>query len=433
MKATAWIPQSEILKMGIYINTGRKTLEAIKKETGADYVMNGGLFDSRFRAVCHLRADNFTWAEDPYNYHGYGWDVNEPRVMLSDDKDSVRNFICCCELIRNGAPIAEPIYNPDRGGRRGRTAMALDAEGNVVLWCSKDGSSYARTPEELRDELAELKVESAIMLDGGGSSQCDLNGITIKSTRVVQNLICIWMKKKGETMDEEAERVVCLDPGHGGTEDYNASPDGNLYEHKLTLNLAQRVKRELDRHGVKVIMTRETDETVSLSRRATIANTQKADLFVSLHSNASGTGWSNAKGLCVYTYAAGGKRGEAADMLLERMTEAGVKIFGAGIYYKNFAVLATTDMPAYLVEYGFHTNKEEAKLLLDDAYREKLAVATAKAILDYFGMEWKAPVEPGKIYRVQVGAFSEEENAQQLARTLQALGYQTIVKEEVSA
>ena len=154
MKAVAKVRRETISRLAIYINTGKKTLAQIKAETGADYICNGGLFDGRFRAVCHLRADGYTWAEDEYSYHGYGWDTNDIRVMLSGKKDTVRNYICCVELIRDGEPIDKPIYNADMGGVRGRTAMGLMPNGDLVLWCSKDGTADAMTPETLRDELA---------------------------------------------------------------------------------------------------------------------------------------------------------------------------------------------------------------------------------------------------------------------------------------
>lgn len=428
MKYVAKIQRSKIQKLQIYINTGRRSLAQIQAETGADYVLNGGVFDSRFRACCHLRADGYTWAEDEYLYYGYGWDDADIRVMLSGEKETVRNYICCVELVRSGKPVDRPIYNADLGGARGRSAMGLMPNGDLVLWCSEDGTADAMTPEGLRDALAELGIQSAIMLDGGGSSQCDFAGAQIASSRVVQNLICVYLKKGDKTKTDK--HIVCLDPGHGGTDSANGSPDGTYKEHEFTLDMGKRIKAHLERCGVAVVMTRETDTGVGLSRRAEIANAAGAELYVSLHSNAGGSGWSNASGLCAYTYAAGGTRDMLAKAILEQMRAAGVAIFSAGLYHSKFAVLAQTDMPACLVEYGFHTNKEDVARLKNDAWRESLAIATAKGICAALNVAWTAPkADSGKIYRVQVGAFTVKENAEKLAAELRGKGYSTIIKE----
>lgn len=438
MKYVAKIQRSKIQKLQIYINTGRRSLAQIQAETGADYVLNGGVFDSRFRACCHLRADGYTWAEDEYLYYGYGWDTNDPRVMLSGEKDTVRNYICCVELIRDGKPVDKPIYNADLGGARGRSAMGLMPNGDLVLWCSEDGTADAMTPEGLRDALAELGIQSAIMLDGGGSSQCDFAGAQIASSRVVQNLICVYLKKGDKTKTDK--HIVCLDPGHGGTDSANGSPDGTYKEHEFTLDMGKRIKAHLERCGVAVVMTRETDTGVGLSRRAEIANAAGAELYVSLHSNAGGSGWNDTvNGLTVWTYAAGGERNRAANILLDEMKSAGVQTFGTKLYHSNFTVLAKTVMPAYLVEYAFHTSHSDVKLLLDTQHRDKLATATAKAICIWGGVKWidapTAPTKPvdGTIYRVQVGAFAHEQNAAQLKQELEGKGYKPYIVKEVKA
>lgn len=441
MKAVAKVRRETISRLAIYINTGKKTLAQIKAETGADYICNGGLFDGRFRAVCHLRADGYTWAEDEYSYHGYGWDTNDIRVMLSGTKDTVRNFICCVELIRDGAPIDKPIYNADLGGVRGRTALALTKDGDLLIWCSQDGTGDARTPETLRDELFAMGAYSAIMLDGGGSSQCDFAGEKIVSSRVVQNLICVYLKKDagedpGETEETVSEKkLVYLDPGHGGIENYNGSPDGTYKEHEFTLDMGNRIKAHLERCGVSVGMTRTEDVTVPLSERVAMANRAGADIFVSIHSNASGSNWSNASGLCVYTYAEGGERDDLANAILRRVNESGeIGIFSAGLYHSKFAVLSQTTMPACLVEYAFHTNKSDVAKLKSAAWRESLAIATAKGVLDKLGVAYVDEPEqsaPGSdvVYRVQVGAFTNKENAEKLEAELRGKGYSTIIKE----
>ena len=227
---------------------------------------------------------------------------------------------------------------------------------------------------------------------------------------------------------------VCLDAGHG-TREMNQSPDGSYIEHKFALDMANRIRGHLVRCGVDVKLTREDGSTPTLTERANIANTYKADLFVSLHSNAVSGGWNDTvNGLTVWTYAAGGERNRAANILLDEMKSAGVQTFGAKLYHSNFTVLAKTVMPAYLVEYAFHTSHSDVKLLLDNQHRDKLAIATAKAICLYGGVKWVEPVAPtkpadGTIYRVQVGAFTVKENADNLKKELEIKGYKPYIVE----
>src|SRR5436190_20089833 len=85
-----------------------------------------------------------------------------------------------------------------------------------------------------------------------------------------------------------APRVV-LDPGHGGSNTGAAGVVEGLYEKRLTLALAHAVARRLEAAGVAVTLTRDGDRYVSLRERVRIANAAGADLFVSLHANASPT------------------------------------------------------------------------------------------------------------------------------------------------
>ena len=191
-------------------------------------------------------------------------------------------------------------------------------------------------------------------------------------------------------MSEQPKRV-CLDPGHDAGNLANKSPDGTYYEHEFTLDLGKRLEQLLTARGVAVTMTRTGGEAVSLARRCEIANSiPDLDLFVSLHSNAAaGEGWSSAKGWSVYLYGPGGDREQAAWDILAQVRAAGVAVRSTPIVYApELYVLQHTKAPAVLLENGFHTNQEEAALLGQAPYRQKLAEAEAKGILEYLGIPW---------------------------------------------
>lgn len=191
--------------------------------------------------------------------------------------------------------------------------------------------------------------------------------------------------------------VVVLDPGHGAQTQGKRSPDGTYLEHEFNLDIADRLKRLLEGHGVTVVLTREGEKDVPLKERVRISNAvQGADLFVSLHSNASGDGktWTAPRGFGIYTSASGesAARNRAAKAVLNRAKQAGIDLWGGGLFHNiGLYVLKNTVAPAILIEHGFHTNQTEVLHLKDAAYRQKLAQTDAKGILDYLGIDWKEP------------------------------------------
>lgn len=317
-------------------------------------------------------------------------------------KTTSKNYISCVELIRDKKPNPKPIYNKDVGNVRGRTAMGIK-NNNLCLYVTGDGTSDAKTPESLRDELVKLGWESAMMLDGGGSSQCDFVGQKITSGRKVHNLILVYLKKDGGTPVSNKKFTVCLDPGHHG-KSVNASPDKTYYEYKFTWDISQRIKKLLEYNEINVVLTKDSqDADKSLTNRAGVSNTAKADLFISPHTNAAPDtdavkdGWSDPRGLEIYTSYASVTAGRniAANKMIARFKEAGIVLRQPTLRHNNtFTVLTKTNAPAVLIEYGFHTNKEDVALLLSDAYKDKLAEATVKGVCDYFGVPYKAIQSP---------------------------------------
>ena len=202
-------------------------------------------------------------------------------------------------------------------------------------------------------------------------------------------------------------KKVVLDPGHGEETAGKRSPDGTYRECEFALDMAGRIRAILERHGVAVTLTRSTGNDVSLADRVKIANAIPGlDLFVSLHSNAAGSGvaWMSARGYGIYTSAEGDTAGRniAANKILARAKEAGVGLWGGGLHHNaSLYVLKHTTAPAVLIEHLFHDNREDVALLKDSAYRDKLTEVDSKGILDYLGIAWQEADQAGTAGQAQ--------------------------------
>lgn len=197
MKKEVFVPLEKVERIQIYINSKRKTLTQIMRETGADYGINGTLYNLRTLDLnCHLKADGALLCDPGYKAWGYAWDRGEDLHLALLPASAEKSYIACTLLARDGKAESKLYYDPGQGGKRGRSAMGIKG-GSLALYCSQDGSGDVRTPEALRNDLAREGWESAIMLDGGGSSQCDFQGGRIASSRRVQHYILVYLKRDG--------------------------------------------------------------------------------------------------------------------------------------------------------------------------------------------------------------------------------------------
>ena len=392
-KLITYIPLSSVERIELRVTNCRKTLSQVKEETGAHYVLNGGMWNPDGSACPLLKVGGVMRSGTPWRAVGYAWDKG-PDIHMTSGYEGAANFIAVTALISSGKPVDKPSYGSAQGGKRGRSAIGLRG-GSLALYCSGDGTGDAATPETLRDELAGLGWSSAVMLDGGGSSQCDFGGERITASRKVHNWICVYLKQAGQAPPEEdkpmSKHTVCLDPGHGPG-NVNGSPDGTYKEWEFAWDMAQRIKPLLEARGVGVVLTKTADNYPSLTERADISNKATPDCFVSIHTNAAGEGgWSSASGLEIYTSAGPmtAQRNVLASGLVNAFHAAGVSLRSEPIKHEMYTVLAKTDAPAALIEYGFHTNKTDVEYLKDTKYRDKLAEATAKGICTYLNVNWK--------------------------------------------
>ena len=300
-KYIAVIPRAAITRAAL-VEAGGRSMEQVKAACGCQYILNSWFYDTiTGRPVGNLKIDGTVKAAAGWNGWGLTWDKGaDIRLDILPDNGGA-SYLSGVELLTpTRGPGKALSYSPEYGDTRGRSAVLL-AGARVILYCSGDGTADAKTPEGLRDELAGLGWASAVMLDGGGSSQCDFGGERITASRKVHNWICVWLKQGGQKPPEQEDKpmskhTVCLDPGHGPG-NVNGSPDGTYKEWEFTWDMAQRIKPLLEAQGVGVVLTKTADNYPSLTERANISNKSKPDCFVSIHTNAYGEGgWSSASG-----------------------------------------------------------------------------------------------------------------------------------------
>ena len=212
---------------------------------------------------------------------------------------------------------------------------------------------------------------------------------------------------------------IVIDAGHGG---HDPGAHGNgINEAELTLDVAQRLQKLLDSAGVDVVMTRDSDVFIALEERTGIANREGADLFLSIHANAS----RNVQARGIETYflnfatnpeaeavaarenAASGKPmhslpdivraialnnkiNESRDLaetvqkaMVKRLSQKNRTLKDLGVKQAPFVVLIGAGMPSVLAEISFVTNKQDGTLLKTQGYRQQIAQALMDAVVGY--------------------------------------------------
>ncbi|MDQ2824452.1 MAG: N-acetylmuramoyl-L-alanine amidase [Verrucomicrobiota bacterium] len=171
-------------------------------------------------------------------------------------------------------------------------------------------------------------------------------------------------------------RTVVVDAGHGG-KDSGASRRFGGREKTATLDVATRLEQKLRESQLKTVMTRSSDEFISLEKRVEIENAQKNSVFVSIHFNDS-----RRRGIHGYeTYYNSPHARELAERIQSKLMTIPHSA-NRGVRTANFRVLRQATYPAVLVECGFLSNRREGGQARDSEYRELLADRIAEAIVE---------------------------------------------------
>ena len=223
-------------------------------------------------------------------------------------------------------------------------------------------------------------------------------------------------------------KTIIIDPGHGG-KDPGALGRGTLQEKAVVLSISEKLRKILTQKGYTVLMTRDTNRYIPLKQRTAFATQRKADLFLSIHANASEN--PKAKGIETYYLSVTStdkaaeaiaarenadsgysiqeletllkgiiqkSKSEDSKRLARHVQQALVQTTGAvdrGVKHARFVVLIGTNVPAILIETGFVSNPIEGHKLTTQAYQHKVATAIAQGIEMFLGKTEETPLVKG--------------------------------------
>jgi len=174
--------------------------------------------------------------------------------------------------------------------------------------------------------------------------------------------------------------TIIVDAGHGG-HDPGARGLAATSEKDINLSVAMKLARALSARGAKVVTTRSGDGFVELDDRAAMADSSRADLFVSIHADSSKKAGVSGTTIYVSRAASSASQG-AARSIAAALERAGIEC--RGVHGAGFRVLVGHSRPAVLVECGFLTNRADAQRLNTAAYQSRVADAIAEGIAQHF-------------------------------------------------
>lgn len=214
-----------------------------------------------------------------------------------------------------------------------------------------------------------------------------------------------------QALKSESWRLVFIDAGHGGQDPGASDLRRDLEEKRITLELAQHVRAILQKYNVDARLTRNSDQTTDLDQRCLLANRSGADLFVSIHLNATEN--SDSSGIethilppagCPITsstfvgardrVAFPGNRHDEANMVLGYYLQKSLikytRMEDRGVRRSRFYVIRNVNCPAALVECGFISSRNDRTKIMTSTYRDNVVRGIAEGILTYLNMVKRA-------------------------------------------
>ncbi len=191
---------------------------------------------------------------------------------------------------------------------------------------------------------------------------------------------------------DENKKIVVIDPGHGGFDPGKVGVN-DVLEKDINLSISQKLKEKLEAEGIEVLMTRSEDcglysstdsnkKRTDMQKRVEIINTSNATIAVSIHQNSFSQ--ESSKGAQVF-YHESSEKGKVLGETLQEVIKSEIADGNHRVAKSNdsYYMLRKTQCPLVIVECGFLSNYEEAKLLTEDEYQDKMATAILDGIKKY--------------------------------------------------
>lgn len=222
-------------------------------------------------------------------------------------------------------------------------------------------------------------------------------------------------------------KKVFIGVGHGGS-DSGAVANG-LKEKDLNLAIALACNEVLQKHGLKILMSRTKDETDTLKEEIKECNNFNPDLAIDIHNNAGG-----GDGAEVFHTINGGTGKTLAQNILNEIVAIGQN--SRGIKTKKnasgkdyFGFVRDIKAPSVIVECAFIDNAKDIKIIDTAAKQKIMGLAIAKGVLKTLNIKYVEPTTTtsNKIYRVQVGAYSKKANAEAMQEKLKSAGFDSTI------
>ena len=204
---------------------------------------------------------------------------------------------------------------------------------------------------------------------------------------------------------------------------------GNTNEQEQCRKIGAALEKELDRCGFNA----KAGLSGTMYTRVADSNKMDADLHMPIHTNACD---GKVAGLRIFVYKRGGEAEKIAQAIMDSLAPITPGASdGISAQPQLYEVKNSTGLCVY-IEVGFHDNPEEARWIIE--HTQDIAVAIAKGLCNHYGVKYvaaQAEPEPEKkpesktIYRVQVGAFENRDNAQAMLEKLKAAGYDAFIRE----
>ena len=241
---------------------------------------------------------------------------------------------------------------------------------------------------ETQPKLTKVQIQFKSFLEGDVQVSFEpSNRSARKADRVIIDVKVTEIKDEPFEFDG-GDRVIVLDPGHGGSDAGAIGPSG-VTEKYVALEVSLKARDLLTASGYQVVMTRTTDvdvaapgvpDSTELQARVDKAPPNAA-LFISVHCNAFSNG--KANGMETYHAPTAVQGARLARLLNEELERLG-GLSNRGVKAARFYVMTHSQCPASLIELGFITNPREEQLLASDDYQQKLAQAITNAVNRYF-------------------------------------------------